>query len=83
MGCLTKINESLRAEGWIGLTEAARLMGCHWSTLYRFTQSGKFDSQKAGGYRYVRVSQCAEYAGPTVAKKLGWITEPEPPPERG
>lgn len=68
----TKIVQMQEDNGWIGVTDAARKMGCHFSTVYRFVKSGKWKSQKAGNRVFVRIADCAEYVGPSLAAVLGW-----------
>jgi hypothetical protein len=61
--------------GMIPVSYAAKIMGCHWSTLYRYVDRGKLRGESVNQWRrYIDVQSMIEFVGPTIAKEKGFLS---------
>ncbi len=74
---LTNKVELLREKGWVPATEAADLLGCHPTSIYKYIKLGKVVSTKVGGSHFVTIASIREFLGDAAEAMLG----PEGPNE--
>lgn len=60
------------AQGMISVSYASKLLGCHWTTLYRWVDSGKVQGEAVNRWRrYIVVRSLADFVGSSVAEQTG------------
>ena len=65
--------EMLKTQGWVTVSDAAKRIGRHVTTVYRLIETKQVQELRVGQSRYVRWVSLVQFLGPNAAKALGLV----------
>lgn len=71
---LSRQSSVLRANGYVGVAEASRLLCNDISTVYKWLDSSLVESVQVGHRKYIKLASLIKHVGPDVAEIFG-LTE--------